>query len=119
MKEKQLGAGDWFFGKLLRMGANWETTLSGIGASLMFGLTIIAGLPYELGPLADIFPPTVKGIITPCAAVATVILKIWNSWAQKSRNVTGGDTQQTIDGSLAKPGEQTLVDLTKEARSAK
>lgn len=117
--DKALSPGDWFFGKVLHMGANWQTTLSGVGAALMLLLTIVAALPYELGALADVFPPNVKMKLAAWAAVATTVLKIWNALAQKSRNVTGGNTQQTTTGELAKPGDQTLVDITKEAQPAK
>jgi hypothetical protein len=115
----QLSAGDWFFGKVLRMGANWQTTLSGIGAAVFFGLTTLAGLSYQFGDVANFLPPTVKKWVTIISAAATVVLKIWNSLAQKSKNVTGGNTQQTLDGELAKPGTQNLVDLTAQAPPAK
>lgn len=115
---KQLSAGDWLFGKILHLGANWQTTISGVGAGIMFLLTVVAAMPYELGAIADLFPPSVKGKLAAWAAAATAILKIWNAIAQKSKNVTGGDTQQTLDGNLAKPGTQTMVDLTKEAKPA-
>lgn len=119
MSEKQLSAGDWFFGKVLHMGANWQTTLSGVGAALFMALTILSSASYQLGDIATIIPPRVKGWLTGASLAATVILKIWNAIAQKSKNVTGGATQQTMDGSLARPGEQTLVDLTKQAPPAK
>lgn len=100
------------------MGANWQTTLSGVGAALFLVLTIVAALPYELGAIADIFSPDLKIAVVKFGAGATAALKIWNAFAQKSRNVTGGSTQQTLQGDLAKPGEQTLVDLTKDAPPA-
>jgi hypothetical protein len=94
-------------------GANWKTTVSGIGAALFSVLTILAALPYEMGDLAAIFSPAWKGKIATIAGIAALLLKIWNSLVQKDRDVTGGSKQQTLDGSVAEPGTQTLVDLTK------
>lgn len=114
----KLSSGDWFFGKILRMGANWQTTLSGIGAAFFFLLTTVAGLSYQFGEISALFPPVVKKWVLILSAGATFILKCWNSLAQKSKNVTGGNTQQTLDGDLVKPGEQVLVDATKNAPPA-
>jgi hypothetical protein len=97
-----LSAGDWFFGKVLRMGANWQTTLSGIGAALFMALTFLAGASYQLGDIATVIPPRVKGWLMGASLVATVILKIWNAMAQKSKNVTGGNVAQTPNGDIAK-----------------
>jgi hypothetical protein len=82
-------------------------------------LTILAGLPDEIPDLGNAFSPKLKESIVAIGLAATGILKIWNSFSQKSRNVTGGNTQQTTDGSLAKPGTQTLVDATAAAPAAK
>lgn len=114
-----LSAGDWFFGKFLRMGANWQTTLSGIGGVTFEGLTILSGASYALGDIAMVIPASMKAKIFGASLCAQVLLKIWNSIAQKSKNVTGGNRQQTIDGDLAKPGTQTMVDATAAAPPAK
>ena len=98
------------------MGANWQTTLSGVGAALGFGLTTLAGLSYSFGDIAMFFFE-VKKWVAITSAIATVILKIWNL-AQKSRNVVGGNTQQTLDGDLAKPGTQTLVDQNQSLQTS-
>lgn len=118
MNPDKLSAGDWFFGKVLRMGANWATTISGIGAAVGFGLTTLAGLSYQFGDIASFFPPAVKKWVTIISALSTVALKIWNSLEQKSRNVTGGNVQQTTSGDLAKPGTQNLVDATQQSPAA-
>jgi hypothetical protein len=96
-------------------GANWKTTVSGIGAALFGLLTILAALPYEMGDLANLFPPAWKAKIAATAAVAAALLKVWNSVAQKSKEVTGGMVQQTVSGAVADPGTQSLVDETVKA----
>lgn len=100
------------------LGANWRTTISGVGTALFAGLTALAGLPYELGNVADILPPPWKPIIFKVSLVCTIALKIWNSVVQKDRSVTGGSQQQTLSGNLAKPGTQTLVDVTAQSTPA-
>lgn len=115
MNSDNLSAGDWFFGKVLHMGANWQTTASGLGATFALVLTMLAALPYEIPDLGNMFSPKVKAAIVTIGLTATMILKVWNSFSQKSKNVTGGNTQQTLNGDLAKPGSQTLVDATKAA----
>ncbi len=116
--DKALSAGDWFFGKVLHMGANWATTLSGIGSEIGSVLLVLSILPYTLGDLATIIPPAWKAKMVVVALIAKTLLGVWNSLAQKSKNVTGGDLQQTLDGQIAKPGTQTLVDLTKQTPPA-
>lgn len=96
-------------------GANWKTTVSGIGAAIFGLLTILAALPYEMGDVANLFPPAWKAKIAAVAALAAALLKIWNSVAQKDRDVTGGTKQQTVSGAVADPGTQTLVDETVKA----
>lgn len=99
----------------MKLPANWKTTFSGIGAAIFATLTVIAGLPYELGSVATIIAPQWKAKVVTAGLVATLLLKVWNAIAQKSKEVTGGSVQQTLDGSKAPAGNQTLVDLTKEA----
>jgi hypothetical protein len=94
------------------LGANWKTTVSGIGAALFATLTILATLPFEMGDVANIFPLAWKAKIAVVAAISALILKVWNSIQQKSREVTGGPVQQTLQGNFAKVGTQTLVDAT-------
>jgi hypothetical protein len=114
MNPDKLSAGDWFFGKVLRMGANWQTTVSGVGAALFFGLTTLAGLSYQFGDIAAFMPPEVKKWVTIISLGATVALKAWNALVQKSKNVTGGSQAQTLTGDIAKPGTKTMVDMTRE-----
>lgn len=118
MNPDKLSAGDWFFGKVLRMGANWQTTLSGVGAAIFEVLTGLSGLSYAIGDIASIIPPALKAKIFTASMVSGFILKVWNARAQKSKNVTGGNTQQTLGGDLVQPGKQTLVDVTKAASPA-
>lgn len=95
--------------------ANWKTLVSGIGAGFFFVLTILAGLPYETGGLAEIFPIDWKPTILTISIIATFCLKVWNSVVQKDKNVTGGTVQQTTHGAVADAGTQTLVDATVKA----
>lgn len=99
----------------MKLPANWKTTFSGIGAAIFATLTVIAGLPYDLGSVATVIPPEWKAKVVIYGLFATLGLKVWNSIVQKSKEVTGGSVQQTLDGSKAPTGSQTLVDLTKEA----
>src|SRR5438132_981499 len=119
MNPDNLSAGDWFFGKVLHMGANWKTTLSGVATSISFFLTMLASLSYGIPtPLTEAMSPKVKGWIASIGIFSTTALHIWNSICQKSKNVTGGDTQQTISGDLARPDTQNLVEATKQAQPA-
>lgn len=92
--------------------ANWRTTASAFGAAIFGLLTVVASLPYELGSIANIFPPQWKADIAIAGAIATAVLKIINGVVQKDKNVTGGLVQQTASGAVADPGTQTLVDQT-------
>jgi hypothetical protein len=96
------------------LGANWKTTVSGIGSALFAALTVLAALPDELGDISMIFPPEYKHYIVVAGLIGTTGLRIWSSLVQKDRNVTGGNTAQTLDGSVAAKGTATLVDITKQ-----
>lgn len=116
----KLSAGDWFFGTFLKMGANWKTTLGGILNELFNVLVILSIAPYTLPPeITNIISPAWKARMLAFAGTCKVIVSVWTWWNTKSKDVTGGNTQQTLDGDLAKPGTQTLVDITKEAKPAK
>ena len=99
----------------MNLPANWKTTVSGIGAALFSALTLLAALPYQFGDISAVFPPEWKGKIVTASAIAAFALKVWNSVAQKDRNVTGGNVQQTLSGNVAPDGAQTLVDATLKA----
>jgi hypothetical protein len=116
--DAKLSAGDWFFGKVLHMGANWESTVSGVGAAIFFILTTISTISLQFGDLLSLFSSSTKKDVAIASAIATGLLKGWNALVQKSRSVTGGNTQQTADGKLVKPGEQNLVDATVSAPPA-
>lgn len=91
----------------MNLPANWRTTWSGIAASLTALLTVIAGLPYELGNISTIISPDYKAKVVAAGAIATVILKIINALAQKDKYVTGGTVQQDEKGQVAIPQEPT------------
>lgn len=96
-------------------GANWKTSFTAAGTALSAGLTFLSGLSYDQGPIALVIPVKYKGTVTLLAGVATLILWVWNGIQQKSKDVTGGTTQQTASGAVADPGTQTLVDETIKA----
>lgn len=116
MEEKQFSAGDWFFGKILRMGANWKTTLGGLLSELFLVLTVLSIAPYTLPPeVTSIIPGKLKAIFLSVCLTAKVIVSLWTWWNTKSKDVTGGSKQQDMSGASVKPGNQNLVDLTLEA----
>jgi hypothetical protein len=96
----------------MKLPANWKTTFSGIGAAIFGLLTIMAALPAQVGDLSTIIPEKYKSALITIGLIGGTGLKIWNSVAQKSKEVTGGSVQQTISGAKADPGTQTLVDQT-------
>lgn len=54
---------------------NWKQ----IGAGIASALTILAALPYQLGDLATIIPPSWKPTIVALGLIATVALRVWNA----------------------------------------
>lgn len=89
------------------IGANWKTTVSGIGAAIFALVSVLATLPYELGDAGNIFPPAYKAKIAVVGAIAALMLRVWNSFVQKDRNVTGGTIQQDADKNVAARQEPT------------
>ena len=100
------------------LGANWKTTVSGIGSAIFAILTTLSALPYTLGDVATIIPVEYKTKVFTVSAIATVLLRIWNSTQQKDKSVTGGTVQQTTNFMPVEPGKQTLVDETVKATVA-
>lgn len=96
-------------------GANWQTSVSGIGGVLMAFIAWLATLSYDQGGIALIIPVEYKPWVTKIAALAGLILLGWNAIQQKSKNVTGGMIQQTKSGAVADEGSQALVDATIKA----
>ncbi len=96
-------------------GANWKTTLSGIGSAIFSLLTVMAALPDTLGAISTIIPEQYKHYLVIVGLVGATGLKVWNSVAQKSKEVTGGTVQQTTSGAPAAAGTQNLVDMTVKA----
>ena len=91
----------------MKLPANWQTTISGVGSALFAALSLIAAVPYELGELALLIPPEYKAKVVLYAAIAAFLLRIWNSIAQKDWKVTGGAVQQDVNGKVATPQEPT------------
>src|SRR5688572_11378549 len=71
------------------LGANWRTTLAGIGTAIMGVLTGLAALPYELGDVATIISPEAKPWLVKVSGISTVILFLIKSALTKDRAVTG------------------------------
>ncbi len=94
------------------LGANWKTTVSGVGTAIFSLLTILAALPDQLGDIAQIIPPDLKSKVVTVGLIATFALRVWNAYVQKDKNVTGGTVQQTTEGKPAADGTQDLVDAT-------
>ena len=82
-------------------GPNWRSSISGIGAALTASLTVVAGLPYELGEVATILPPTWKAKVTVYSAIATFILRVLNSHYTKDKNVAGNNDDKVTEGVVA------------------
>ncbi len=95
-------------------GANWKTSLSGIGSAIFGLLTMLAALPYDLGSIATVIPVEWKSKLVTIGVVATLVLRVWNSMLQKDKNVTGGTVQQTADGSVAVAPSSSVIE-TKQA----
>ena len=54
---------------------NWKI----VSSTIISALTILAALPYQLGDLATIIPPSWKPIVVGTGLVATVALRVWNA----------------------------------------
>lgn len=54
---------------------NWKQ----VGAAIASTLTILAALPYQLGDLATIIPPSLKPTIVTLGLISTVALRVWNA----------------------------------------
>lgn len=100
------------------LGANWQTTVSMIGGVLSAALTWLSTLSYDQGAIATVIPLEYKSLVMKIAGIATLILFCWNGIKQKDKHVTGGSVQQTVSGSVAEPGTQSMVDATVKASIA-
>ncbi len=61
-------------------GANYRTTLLGLGSAVFAFLTMLAAAPYELGEVAQFIPPEHKAKLFIASAIATMILRIWKNY---------------------------------------
>lgn len=85
------------------LGANWRTTVSGIGTAIttfLFALSTISLTP-EAQTVIGFLSPEQKKTVAIGSALAALAFRFWNSVVQKDRNVTGGTTQQTASGAVA------------------
>ena len=99
-------------------GANWKTSVTMIGGTLMGALTFLSTVSYDQGAIAMVIPQAYKPWVAWIAGVSSLILFCYNGIKQKSKEVTGGSVQQTITGATASAGTQTLVDQTLVATKA-
>ena len=76
---------DGIFQRLMRwlFGSSWRTSISGMGAALTTGLTLLAGAPYALGDAATVIPPEWKARIFMWAGGATVLLQLIHARSAK------------------------------------
>ena len=96
------------------VGANWKTAVSGIGAGISSLLAVLAtiSLTPEAQAVIGFLSESQKVKVAIGGAIAALAFRFWNSFAQKSKEVTGGSVQQTMEGAKAKQGTQSLVDET-------
>lgn len=90
-------------------GANWRTSLSGIGTAITGALTALAGLPYEQGGIAVMIPPDWKPVVFKWAGIATVILFIIKSTQGKDKQVAGNGTVQEPNKVPTESGGNRIV----------
>ena len=57
--------------------------MKNVAAAFTSFLTVLAALPYELGELATVFPPSWKAPIALTGAIATLILRAVGNGAPK------------------------------------
>jgi hypothetical protein len=60
------------------LGSDWKTTLAGIGTAIFGLLTTLSALPYQLGDVATIIPPSWKAKVFTVGAVAMFLIRVWN-----------------------------------------
>lgn len=107
---------------LIRLfGANYRTTLTGIGAVIMSALAAVAALPYQLGDVSLLIPPEWKAAVFKWSMIAATALKILNSIFTKANNVSGnasdgftvatkkGEEKALVAGSAESPNVTVIV----------
>ena len=102
------------------LGANWRTTISGVGAGISSLLAVLATLSLtpEAQSVIAFLNDGQKKTVAIGSAIAALVFRFWNSLVQKDKGVTGGTTQQTSTGAVASPAAQTVsasVNDTKQA----
>ncbi len=85
------------------LGANWRTSLTGMGTALFSLLTALAAVPYTIGDLGNIIPPEYKAKLFAVALTSAFILRVWNASLQKDKEVRGGVVDQDRHGDIARP----------------
>lgn len=92
-------------------GANWKARVSTFGTIISGGLTFLAGISYDVSPLALIMPPEWKPKVLWVSGLATCILWAWNGMSQKANNVTGGTVRQGSEGRVIAKGSADVSNL--------
>lgn len=102
------------------LGANWKTAVSGIGAGITSLLSVLAtiSLTPEAQAVIGFLSESQKVKVAIGSAIAALAFKFWNSLMQKDKNVTGGTTQQTADGSVATRGSQDSSSAVMDTKQA-
>lgn len=73
-------------------GANWRSSVTGLGTAIFGLLAFVSALPYTMGEVADILPPEWKPRIAIASAIAAAILKALQGGVSKDAVVTGNGT---------------------------
>lgn len=90
------------------LGANWQSSLSGYVSMAAFAI-------HEKPQLIQWIPEPTRGFVWNLTEYIFVGGFLLMANRMKDKNVTGGNTQQTLGGNLVPPGQQNLVDATKSA----
>jgi hypothetical protein len=98
-------------------GANWRTSVSAFGATIMAAIAFIAQMSYDQGPLSLVFPAEFKPLITKIAGIAALLLFFWNGIRQKDKDVVGGTVVQAPDGSIDQV--KTNLVIAQQARESR
>lgn len=80
-------------------GANWRTTISGVGSKLFLVLGMMAALPYEkdnptswTAQIWALIPPNYQPGVLKACFFSALILGAWNAVVQKDKQVVGNGT---------------------------
>lgn len=84
--------------------------ITGLLCDLTSFLTIVAIVPYEFGPISELFPPDAKKWVAGSAAVATVVLRIIKRVQTSAGGATYGERPAPTPPAPAKSPETIEVE---------